>query len=338
MFLDYEHIVLICGALIALGVLIYVCLDGFDLGVGILFPFAPSDSTRSVMFSSVAPVWDGNATWLIYTGGVLFAAFPLAYSILLPALYIPAMLMVVAFIFRGLAFEFRLKANRSRFVWDIAFAAGSTAAAFLQGAMLGSIIQGFELDGYRYSGGAMDWFSSFAIICGISLVMGYSLLGVSWLIYKTDGKTREWAREMIKPIAWLVAFFILVISINTPLEHEYIIKRWFTMPNFLYLAPVPFLSLLCFYGIIYGTVKHVDKLPYLCTVGLYILSFIGLGISLFPNIVMPSISIWDAAAHENSLDLVFYVLIVSLPIVLGYTIYIYRIFRDKVDEETHHYK
>lgn len=338
MFLDYNHIVLICGLLIALGILLYVCLDGFDLGVGILFPFAPNDSTRSVMFSSIAPVWDGNATWLIYTGGVLFAAFPLAYSLLLPALYLPAMFMVVAFIFRGLAFEFRLKAKRSRVVWDISFAAGSMTAAFFQGVMLGAIIEGFEIEEHRFVGGAMDWFTSFSTICGVSLVLGYALLGCAWLIYKTKSQTLEWARGMIKPLIWLVAFFIFIISINTPLEHEYIAKRWFSMPNFLYLSPVPFLSALFFYGMIYGVVKKKDHLPFICTIMLYILSFIGLGVSLFPYIVMPNISIWDAAAPSSSLDLVFYVLIISLPIVLGYTLFIYRIFRDKVDEETHHYK
>lgn len=335
---SYDHIVLICAVLIAFGILVYVCLDGFDLGVGILFPWAPTPQIKGVMFSSIAPVWDGNATWLIYTGGVLFAAFPLAYSILMPALYLPIMFMVAAFIFRGIAFEFRLKANNTRYIWDSAFAISSTIAAFLQGTMLGAIIQGFELQNGRYIGNSLDWLSSFSLISGMALVMGYALLGATWLIYKTHGQTYDWARTIIKPTMFIVAFFIAIISINTPLEHAYIRERWFTLPNFFYLMPIPFLSGLCFLGVMYGVAKKIDGLPFLSTIALYILCFIGLAVSLYPNIIMPDISIWDAAAHASSLELVFYTLIFSLPIVFGYTIFVYRIFRGKVDEDTHHYK
>ena len=339
MMITYEHIVLILACLIGFGLLMYICLDGFDLGVGIIFPWAPNDQIRGVMFSSVAPVWDGNATWLIYVGAVLFAAFPIAYSIILPALYLPIMLMAAAFIFRGLAFEFRLKASKkSRWIWDAAFALGSTAAAFLQGAMLGGVIEGFEVVDDRFAGNSMDWLSSFAIISGMGLIMGYALLGAAWVVYKTKGQTHDWARQIMKPILVIVGFFLVIISINTPLEHEAIAKRWFSLPNFFYLLPVPFLSAVCFFGILYGIYKRIDRLPFISTLGLYVLSFLGLAISLYPNIIMPDISIWDAAASEQSLDLLFYVLLISLPIVLGYTYFIYAIFREKVDEDTHHYK
>lgn len=338
MMISYEHIVLIAAGLIAFGLLMYICLDGFDLGVGILFPWAPDDKTRGVMFASVAPVWDGNATWLIYVGAVLFAGFPLAYSIILPALYLPIMLMAAAFIFRGLAFEFRLKAKETRWIWDSAFALGSTAAAFLQGAMLGGVIEGFEVENNRFVGDSMGWMSSFAMISGMALVMGYALLGAGWLVYKTKGYTHDWARQIMKPILVIVGFFLLIISINTPLEHTAIAAKWFTLPNFWYLLPVPFLAAICFFGVLYGIYKKIDKLPFISTIGLYVLSFFGLGISLYPNIIMPNISIWDAAASEASLDLLFYVMLFSLPIVLGYTYFIYGIFREKVDEESHDYK
>jgi len=331
-------IVLMSAALIGFGILVYVLLDGFDLGVGILFLWAPRDADRNVMMSSIAPVWDGNATWLIFGGGVLFAAFPTAYSIVLPALYVPIMVMLLALIFRGVAFEYRLKTNPThRWVWDTAFWGGSTVVALMQGMMLGAVIEGFRVVNNRYVGGPFDWLTSFSVTTGFALVMGYALLGSTWLIMKTEEATQLWARSVAKPLLLIVLCFILMVSIKTPLEYPQIAQRWFSFPNILWLSPVPGLTTGLALKAWKGIISKEEHSPFWCTIGLFVLSYLGLAISLYPYLVMPHLTFWDLAAPESSLKFVLGVSCFTLPIVFGYTIFVYRVFKGKVTEQKNFY-
>lgn len=324
---------IICTALLAFGLGMYVILDGFDLGVGILFPWAPTDDCRNVMMSSIAPVWDGNGTWLIYGGGLLFAAFPKAYSIILSALYLPIMFLILALIFRGISFEFRLKANKSRWIWDSCFTFGSILAAFSQGIILGAVIDGIQVENFRFAGKALDCFSPFSITTGAGLIAGYALLGATWLVMKTEGITHEWAKHITKPLLFMALLFLLIISINTPLEYPVIRERWFSLPNFFYLCPVPLLVLFLSYLIFKGLTKGYDALPFRCAIGIFLLGLCGIIISFWPNMIMPDITIWQLSASPTSQKFVLWLLCFSLPIVLGYTFFVYKIFRGKVKKE-----
>lgn len=324
-------IVTMSAILIGFGVLIYVLLDGFDLGIGILFLWAPRDDDRNAMMSSIAPVWDGNATWLIFGGGVLFAAFPTAYAILLPALYIPIMVMILALIFRGIAFEFRLKTNpKHRGLWDTAFWAGSIGVAMTQGMILGAVIEGFKVVNNRYAGGGFDWLTSFSVMTGFALLMGYALLGSTWLIMKTQDATKLWARGVAKPLLLIVLGFIAMVSIKTPLEYPHIAERWFSVPNLYWLLPVPIVIVGLVIQAWRGIVSDANESPFWCTVGLFMLCYLGLMISLYPYLIMPNLTYWDLAAPDSSLKFVLVVSYFSLPIVLGYTWFVYRVFKGKV--------
>lgn len=328
---------IICAGLLLFGLGMYVILDGFDLGVGILFPFAPTDDCRNVLMSSIAPVWDGNGTWLIYGGGLLFAAFPIAYSIILSALYLPIMLLILALIFRGVAFEFRLKAEKSRWIWDTSFTFGSTLAAFSQGVILGNIIHGIKVENLIFKGSVFDCINSFSVTTGGGLVAGYALLGATWLVMKTEGITREWAKHITKPLLFMVLLFLLIISINTPLEYPFIRERWFSFPNFSYLCPVPLLVLILAYLILRGLNHGIDAMPFRAAIGIFLLGLIGIVISLWPYMIMPNITIWEVSAPPSSQRFVLWVLCFSLPIVLGYTYFVYKIFRGKVTKEEAYY-
>lgn len=218
---------LIWGGLIATAVLLYVLLDGFDLGCGILFPFAPNDKARNKIMNSIAPFWDGNETWLVLGGGGLFAAFPLAYAVVMPALYLPIILMLMGLIFRGVAFEFRFKttSDKGRKLWDIAFHAGSLLAAFTQGIILGNIVQGFEVEGRNFAGGALDWANGFAMLTGLAVVFGYALLGATWLIMKTDKDTQKWARKCSRYVLTFVLLGMALVSICMPFMDERIDRK-----------------------------------------------------------------------------------------------------------------
>lgn len=328
---------IICAGLLIFGLGMYVILDGFDLGVGILFPWAPTDDCRNVMMSSIAPVWDGNETWLIYGGGLLFAAFPFAYSIMLSALYLPIMLLILALILRGVAFEFRLKANKSRWIWNVSFTTGSILAAFSQGIILGAVIHGIHVEHLVFKGKVFDCINSFSITTGAALVVGYGFLGATWLVMKTEGITREWAKHITKPLLFMVLLFLLVVSINTPMEYPHIRHRWFSLPNFFYLCPIPLLVLLLGYLAFAGLEKGWDAVPFRCAIGIFLLGLIGIVISLWPFMIMPNITIWQLSAAPQSQKFVLCVLSVSLPIVLGYTYYVYKIFRGKVTKEEAYY-
>lgn len=319
----------IWAAVIAFAVLAYVVLDGFDLGVGILFPFFPQREHRDLMMNSVAPVWDGNETWLVLGGGGLLAAFPLAYAIVMPALYAPIILMLLALIFRGVAFEFRWKTERGRPLWDWAFALGSIFAAFAQGLALGALVQGIPVIGRAYAGGWWDWLTAFSILTAIALAFGYALLGATWLVLKTDGEVQARAREFARIAGVATISFIAAVSLWTPFLAPLYMSRWFSFPQIVYTAPVPLLVAGCFYGLLRGLAEGRELLPFLASLGLFVLSFIGLGISFYPYIVPPSISIWDAAAPPESQLFLLIGTIVLIPLILAYTAYAYWVFRGK---------
>jgi cytochrome d ubiquinol oxidase subunit II len=244
-FAPYIDLPLVWGGLIATAICLYVLLDGFDLGVGILFPFAPTDDCRHKMINSIAPFWDGNETWLVLGGGGLFAAFPLAYSLLMPALYIPITLMLLGLIFRGAAFEFRFKAHIDhRYIWDYAFHFGSMLAVFCQGLMLGNFVQGIEVQGREFAGGSFDFLTPFSAMTGIALIFGYALLGATWLIMKTEKETQEWAYKSALYILFYVALFMGLVSLWVPFLNNHINHRWFSIPNIYYLSIVPIITAL----------------------------------------------------------------------------------------------
>lgn len=334
-FSSFLDLPLIWGLLLATAVFLYAVLDGFDLGCGILFPFAPSDPCRSRIMNSIAPFWDGNETWLVLGGGGLFVAFPVAYAILMPALYLPIILMLMGLIFRGVAFEFRFKATgKDRTLWDIAFHAGSLLAAFMQGIILGNFVQGVEVDGRSFAGGSLDWANGFAIVTGIALIFGYALLGATWLIWKTEGDTQKWARNAAKYVLAFVALAMAVVSIAMPFINERILTLWFSAPNIYYLLPVPLLTALTFITLwrdLHQAQREIR--PFLLSLALFLLGYIGFGISLYPWIVPFAFTLWDAAAAPASQSLTLIGTAILLPVILCYTGYCYYIFRGKSGHE-----
>jgi cytochrome d ubiquinol oxidase subunit II len=320
------------AALIGTAVALYVILDGFDLGLGILFPFAPEERRRDVMMNSVAPFWDGNETWLVLGGGGLFVAFPLAYAVILPALYLPIIVMLLGLIFRGVAFEFRWAAKPHHALWDAAFAWGSIVATFMQGVVLGGLLQGIKVQNNAFAGGPLDWLAPFPLFTGLALVAGYALLGTTWLVMKTEGELAEVARGWSRWLLVAVLASMAIISLWTPLAFERIAERWFTWPNLLYLSPVPLLAAatgaLCWYGL----AAKREVLPFLCAVALFLFGFLGLAISNIPYLVPPSLTFWDAAAVPQSQIFMLIGVLIMLPIVLGYTVFVYWTFRGKVRE------
>lgn len=319
----------IWAGIIAFSVLAYVMLDGFDLGIGILFPLIGEREHRDTMINSVAPVWDGNETWLVLGGGGLLAAFPLAYAIVMPALYVPIIAMVLALIFRGVAFEFRWKTERGRRIWDWAFALGSIIAALTQGIALGALVQGIPVVGRAYGGGWWDWLTSFSLLTGIALVFGYALLGSAWLILKTEGEVQSRAYRYARVAGFATIVFIAAVSLWTPFLNPVYMSRWFVFPQILYTAPVPLMVVGCLYGLLRGLNERRDLLPFLAAQGLFILSYAGIGISFYPFIVPPSVSIWDAAAPVESQWFLLIGTMILIPLILAYTAYAYWVFRGK---------
>ena len=320
--------------LIITAMFLYVILDGFDLGVGILFPFAPSESCRDRMMNSIAPFWDGNETWLVLGGGGLFAAFPLAYAIIMPALYIPVILMLLGLVFRGVAFEFRFKATgKSRKIWDYAFHFGSLGAAFMQGMILGGFVQGIEVEGRSFAGGPLDWLSAFSVMTGLALVCGYALLGSTWLIMKTDAVTQEWARKCASYVLALVALFMGLVSLCMPFLNADVKNLWFSLPNFVFLLPMPLLSVIGIILLWRDLHSGREFRPFFVSLGLFLLNYIGLGTSLWPWLVPYRVNIWQAAAAPESQSLLLVGTLIMLPLVLTYTGYCYYIFRGKTSHE-----
>ena len=305
-------------------------LDGFVLGSGVLFSFVPSDADRDTMMTSVAPIWDGNETWLVLGAGGLFAMFPLAYSIVLPALYLPFIVMLLGLVFRGIAFEFRFKAKRRRHVWDRAFQWGSIVATFAQGIVLGAFVLGFQLDGTRYTGGTFGWLTPFGVLTGVALVAGYALLGSTWLVLKATGELEAWARRASTRLLGIVLAAIAAISVwVTQLDND-IAARWFSLPNFYWLSQVPLLTFAVGLAHWHSTRRGYHAAPFLLTMALFTLGYAGLAISLWPNIVPHSIPYWEAAAARSSQEFLLVGVVVALPVVLVYTAYSYYVFRGKV--------
>ncbi len=317
---------LVIGGAVAL----YVILDGFDLGIGILFPFFRSEDNRDQMMNSVAPFWDGNETWLVLGGGGLWVAFPKAYAIIMPALYLPVIVMLLALIFRGVAFEFRWVAKPRHRKWDIAFAAGSTAAAFAQGVVLGGLLQEIRVANGQFAGGPFDWFTPFSVMCGAGLVVGYALLGATWLMMKTEGEVESRARRLGRPLLLALLAFIALVSVWTPLAIERIAQRWFSLPNFYALSQVPLATLLLAWLCWRGIVRGRALLPFVSAVGLFLLAYVGLVVSNVPYLVPPSVTVWQAAASAPSQVFMLIGTVILLPLILGYMSLMFWLFRGKV--------
>jgi cytochrome d ubiquinol oxidase subunit II len=316
--------------IIAFAVFVYVVMDGFDLGLGILFPLFPAKADRDIIMNTVAPVWDGNETWLVLGGGGMMAAFPLAYSVLMPALYTPLIAMLIGLIFRGVAFEFRWRAQGERNRWDLAFAGGSWTAALAQGIALGAILQGIHVDGRHYAGGWWDWLTPFSILTGISLVVGYALLGATWLVLKTEGALRDRAYHLCWYLLFAMLAAIGTVSIATPFLHIQYAQRWFTWPNVVLTAPVPIAVAAVAVALLRALANKQDSQPFYLVLALFALSYAGLGISMYPYIVPQSITIWQAAAPENSQLFMLVGVAILIPLILGYTAWAYWVFRGKV--------
>jgi cytochrome bd ubiquinol oxidase subunit II len=332
-FESFVDLPLVWFGLIGTALFLYVLLDGFDLGVGILFPFAPTDECRDRLMNSIAPFWDGNETWLVLSGGGLFAAFPLAYSILMPALYIPVIFMLLGLIFRGVAFEFRFKATRSRPIWDYAFHFGSLAAAFMQGMILGAFVQGVKVEGRSFAGGAFDWLNAYSVMTGMALVFGYALLGSTWLVMKTNGITQEWARKCAAYVLGYVGLFMGIVSVSMPMMNADVRTLWFSLPNFFYLLPIPVLTACLFTMIWRDLHKGREYRPFFLSLGVFLMGYIGLGLSLWPWLVPFAITFRQAAAAAASQSLLLIGTAITLPVVLSYTAFSYYLFRGKASCE-----
>ena len=320
-------------ALIGFAVVMYVLLDGFVLGLGILSPFAKDAAQRDHMMNTAAPIWDGNETWLVFGGAGLLAAFPKAYALVLSSLYLPILLLLVALIFRGVAFEFRFKATRTRHVWGFAFCAGSILAAFAQGLILGAIVQGLPLDHGRYAGGTFGWLSPFALVTGIALVAGYALLGATWLVMKSGGGLQRLAFRLTRPLMVVVIGFMLLVSLWLPFLASDLMRRWFTWPNLLYLSPVPLLTALDALLLWRAVRKEREVQPFVLAICFFALGFAGLVIGLWPRIVPPDLDIWNAASPPSSQVFLLVGAAFLIPAVLAYTVYSYRVFRGKVEQD-----
>jgi cytochrome d ubiquinol oxidase subunit II len=326
-------ITLIWFGIIAFGVLMYVLLDGFVLGIGILFSTTRSEEERDVMMNSVAPIWDGNETWLVLGGTGLLAAFPVAYSVVLPALYLPLIAMLLALVFRGVAFEFRFKADKSRYLWNLAFFVGSWVATFAQGVALGAFVQGFRVVRGQFAGGTFDWLTPFSLVTGLALVAGYALLGATWLIIKTEGRLQDHVRRLAVPLLMAVLAFIAVISLWVPFLSPRIYERWFTWPNIVLLSPAPILTVICGYYLWRGVRRGQTYAPFLLAMGLFLLGYAGLAISIWPSIVPPDLSFWEAAAPPETQLFLLVGTLFLIPIILIYTIYSYWTFRGKITRD-----
>lgn len=322
--------------IIAFGVFAYVVMDGFDLGIGILFPLFRVGQERDQAMNTIAPVWDGNETWLVLGGGGLLAAFPVAYGVILTATYPLMIAMLLGLVFRGVAFEFRWRDPGHQPFWDMAFALGSLVAALSQGITLGAILQGVRVSGDAYAGGWLDWLSPYSLLTGVGLVTGYALLGAGWLIWKADGEGQDHAYRLAGPLAAGTLALMAAVSFATPLLHYDYWRRWFVMPNMIFTGWVPVLVLVTAFLLFRGLARRAERLPFLMALTLFLLGFIGLGISMFPYIVPQSISIWDAAAPEKSQVFMLVGVVLIMPLILAYTGWAYWVFRGKAGAHGYH--
>jgi cytochrome bd ubiquinol oxidase subunit II len=332
------------AGIMAFVILAYVVLDGFDLGIGMLFAFETERENRDVMVNTIAPVWDGNETWLVLGGAGLYGAFPEAYSIILPAFYPLVILMVLGLIFRGVAFEYRFRAHseKHRSAWDRGFFGGSVVAAFCQGTILGGLLQGIATQNHQFAGAAFAWFAPFPLFCGIAVIVGYAMLGSAWLYWRTSDALQKRMRFHAQRLGVLMIAVIGIVSLWSPLLHPAFFHRWFALPG-LYataIAPVAVLALaLVFFrrlGAVGGDGKH-DSTPFFCGLGLFVVCFLGLGYSMFPLIVPPAITIWDAASPPASQGFLLVGTLVLIPLIVAYNAFAYWVFRGKVEPGAHYH-
>lgn len=328
--MDYA---LIWYILIAIAVFAYVILDGFDLGIGILFLSAQTTKERDLMMNSVAPVWDGNETWLVLGGGGLFAVFPLAYSVVMPALYAPLIIMLLGLIFRGVAFEYRFRTKRGQFLWDSSFFIGSLTATFTQGMMLGTLLQGVKVVDRQYSGGWFDWFTPFSLYCGFLTVAAYVLLGACWLLIKMPEHYQSRYYVTAKRSAIIMVGMVAILSIWLPIRNDFIADRWFSFPQALLFLLIPALSIYLAYLLFKDLIEHMPVKAYLASLGLFFLAFLGFGVSTYPFIVPHSLTYVQAAAPDTSLKFLLSGAVFLLPLIIAYTAYSYYVFRGRLNED-----
>ena len=322
--------------IIAFAVFAYVVLDGFDLGIGILFPALKVGEGRNRAMNSIAPVWDGNETWLVLGGGGLMAAFPLAYAVILPATYPLIIAMLLGLVFRGVAFEFRHRDERHRPFWDFAFFAGSLAAALSQGMVLGAILQGIAVSGRAYAGSWWDWLTPYTLLTGLGVVAGYALLWACWLIWKLEGDVQDKAyRLALRTGVATLALMAAVSAYNLVLLPQYR-ERWLEMPNILFASQVPLLTAIIGGFLFHGLRKRWELAPFLLALALFLLGMVGLGVTIWPYVVPDALTIWDTAAPERSQVFMLVGVIFILPLILGYTAWSYWVFRGKVGAEGYH--
>lgn len=322
--------------IIAFAIAAYVVMDGFDLGIGILFPKFKVGEERDMAMNSIAPVWDGNETWLVLGGGGLMAAFPLAYAIVFPALYAPLIAMLLGLVLRGVAFEFRWRDPAHRAFWDMAFTAGSTIATFFQGIALGALLQGITVADRAYAGGWWEWLSPFSLLTGVGLVVGYALLGACWLIWKTEGPLQDQAFRFARPLGGALILVIGAVSIATLfLETEYY-SRWLAFPGVLATAQVPIATAVVTFLFFRSLSKKYEIAPFMYALGLFGLCMVGLAVSMFPDVIPGRVTIWDAAAPYESQIFMLIGAGVMVPVILAYTGWAYWVFRGKVGTEGYH--
>jgi cytochrome bd ubiquinol oxidase subunit II len=316
--------------IVGFAVLMYVLLDGFVLGLGVLAPFAEDEKQLDLMMNTAAPIWDGNETWLVLGGVGLMAAFPKAYATILSTLYLPVLIMLAALVLRGVSFEFRFKATRSKALWGVCFAIGSILAAFSQGVMLGAIAEGLPLKAATHVGGVLHWFSPFSMLTGAAVVFGYALLGSTWLILKTEGAMQDIAYSLTRPLVAVVIAFMVLVSTSLPFLSSQIMARWFQSGNFLWLSPVPLLVLVNAVVLWRAVMRRAEVIPFVAAISFFVLGFAGLLIGLWPYLLPPTLTIWDAAAPRSSQMFVLVGMVVLLPVILGYVWWSYHVFRGKV--------
>lgn len=341
--LDAHTLPIVWGCIMAFVIFAYVVLDGFDLGVGMLFGLERGREERDVMVNTIAPVWDGNETWLVLGGSGLYGAFPVAYSVLLPGVYLVIIPMLVGLILRGVAFEFRFRASslRQQHAWDYGFWFGSVIAGFCQGVILGAVLQGTPIARQQFAGGPFGWLSAFSIFTGVAVVFGYGLLGSTWLVWRTSGGLQARMRGYGKKLGIVMLALIVVVSIWTPLLHAAFAHRWFSFPGIFMTAIAPLavaaFAFLFFTSLTRHEEAHHDKTPFLCALGMFLVSFLGLGYSLYPNILPPSLTIWQAASPPGSQEFLLVGTVVLIPIIIGYNVFAYRIFHGKVEPGAHYH-
>ena len=322
--------------IIAFAVFAYVVMDGFDLGIGILFPAFEVGPERDRAMNTIAPVWDGNETWLVLGGGGLFAAFPLAYAVILPATYPLVIAMLLGLVFRGVAFEFRWRDPGHRRGWDFAFTAGSFIAALAQGMILGALLQGIEIEGRHYAGDWFAWLTPYTLLTGLGTVAGYALLGATWLVWKTDGRQQEHARSLARKSAWTTFALMGAVSLyNLALRPEYA-ERWLTAPEIYFTLPVPLLTAGVALALLRALSGSRDAQPFWLALGLFLLGMVGLGLTIWPNVVPPGITIWDAAAPRRSQVFMLVGVAITMPLIIAYTGWAYWVFRGKTDDAGYH--